>query len=1307
MRSKAIFNLHSFFFFISITGVVLFTHSTYAQQIRINEVMTSNSETISDQDGDYPDWIELHNFGKSAVNLKGMGISDQQNQPFKWVLPEIYIDAGGYILIFASGKNRWANELHTNFRLTSRGDDLYLFGSNGEELDFFPAKKIPTDISVGRSKDQPTDWVYFDEPTPGAANFHSGYLDLLSPPVFSYPAGFYNHGLEVHITHTDPEVTIYYTLDGSEPGFQSMVYSEPISVKEKDHLPDELALIPTSPIWEHPKEKGRKATVIRAIAMRSGFMDSDVQTSTYFVFPEGANAYSLPVVSISTDSRNFFDDEIGIYVPGNRYNPNSGNSTWQIRNANYRMTGDEWERPVNLEFFDEEGKQGFNLSAGARIHGAFTRAYPSKSLRLYFRNKYDFDNELAYPVFSHQSHLTYKRLLMRNGGNDYFHSIFRDGMMQTLVRDMGFSVQAFRPSVVFLNGEYWGLLNFRERIDKHYLESHFLVNPDKIELLENHRIPKEGDAENYLRFLNFLSRNDLKDEANYKVAEEWVDVENFTRYQVAQIYLGNTDWPGNNIRYWRKNTAGFLPNAPKGHDGRWRWVMYDTDFGFGLGTGNNPSHNTLEFATETHGPHWPNPSWSTFVLRAFLKSENYQKLFINTFADHLNTTFKPDRVVDVVEYFEKLFDPEIEQQINRWNNPGNSKQAWRQEVELIKDFGKKRESHVREHIKEYFKLKGEFDLEVDVSHSSRGYVQVNNISIIPQTSGINEDAYPWKGQYFQDVPITLIAHAYEGYTFSHWTGLSGNPKTPRIEVSAEQELKVKAVFTPSAIPLAYPLAQGSYLFSQWDNKQEAGTFPESMAFVYMNEEDPGLAAQIEGFTSGGFDLSSRTRVNGLGKKGVSFINTASGNEGYPSTKLGGALLAINTTGCHDLAIAFEASSLQQGSRLYALRLQYRIGGQGDFKDVLDRKGNPVQYIAGRDGQSAYFGPVNLPKEIENKAYVQLYWRYYFTGERLHHEHGQRSEIALGKVKIGNQKDFELNLRPFDIAERHYHFTRWPSSALAGAFPPSMGFVYMDQEDPGLEALPEGLTSGDYDLISRTRINGQGDLGFSIINTANEEGNPGYPGTRLGGAILAINTSKIIKGALEFKAGTLNPGSRVYHFRLQYRIGDHGPFKDFPGENGLPIVYNGSSLRGHSMTLGPYDLPDEIIGKENVQLFWRYYYSGERVSQDAGNRSELFVSEIYISGYDEITERKKARLFSNFPNPFYANTTIQYELKEETKVMIVLLDQNGRKVKTILDDYKMPGFYQVDFSGDGLQNGIYFCKLLTSSESEMKRVVLLR
>ncbi len=1032
--------------------IFFYTPESFGHDLYLNEIMASNATTIEDEDGDAEDWIEIYYSGSEPLNLEGYGLSDDYDRPFRWIFPDVIIEPGEFMVIWASGKDRNNPDypLHTNFRIASAGEEVLLTASDSTRIDELAPTAIPTDISLGRKPDGTGEWHFFNEPTPGAPNDTEGYQELLDPVEFSHSGGFYANNIELILSPPDPDVTIIYTMDGSEPdpaniggqtyqykdryrrnpsdtdgsladaAYESFEYSDPITITDRTEKPNRISRIHTTidnaitPEY-FPSHSIFKGTVIRARAVKTGALQSKEKTNTYFVTPEMRDWYTLPVVSIAMQENYLFGYETGIYVPGIIYDDwrsSSDDGAGGFSPANYHQRGYEWEHPAHMELF-EDGMTEASLKQrmGVRIHGGISRSFRMKSLRLYARNQYG-DNRFYHRIFPDLPYTEYNRLILRNSGNDFDLTLFRDAAIQEVVKHMNFDVQAYRPAIVFINGEYWGIHNFRERYDRHYLSRVYDVEDDRVDILEGNAWVKEGSDVHYNETINYIETYGLSADEHYEYIKTRIDVENFLDYQVAQIYVGNGDWPGNNIDFWRYQTDTYDPDAPYGKDGRWRWLMYDTDFGFGLFDIHPPSDNMLEFATRTDGPDWPNPPWSTFLLRSFLENETFRNNFINRFADQINTAFRPERVHNIINNMAEMVEPEIAEQIERWKRPGwGWVSVWENDVNVMRNFVNARPQYMRGHIREYFNIQSEVELTVNVSDPSTGCVYVNSIEISPSTPGIDPEPYPWTGIYFHNIPVTLKAKAYPGYKFSYWEGYDGDINAAEIELPMTEAAALTAVFEKDdeadLIPEPFKLADGVYVFEEWSSDVPAGVYPNNMVFVYMNEMEPGLDAEVEDLTFGVYNLDSRTRINGLEADGFAFINTSNeeGNPGYPGRRLGGAILALNTQGKKNIEVSWEGITVRPNSRVYNLRLQYRVGNDGKFQDVLDETGEPVEYRRHENpGHREHIGPVRLPPEVDNKAYVQLLWRYYFTGTRVDEESGQRSKMAVSGITVEGVDD---------------------------------------------------------------------------------------------------------------------------------------------------------------------------------------------------------------------------------------------------------------------------------------------------------------
>ncbi|OPZ90856.1 MAG: CotH protein [Firmicutes bacterium ADurb.Bin419] len=435
----------------------------------INEVMASNKSSIRDGDlqepkygsegGAYSDWVEIYNSSSKAVDLTDYTLSDDS---FSWKFPQGIVPAKGYLLVWASDKNKVTQDgqLHCNFKISASGETLTLKNTTGAVIDYVEIPSLSDDNSFGRLSDAATDFTIFLKSTPGSANING--TSYVNEPVFSHEAGFYADAFKLKLSTNEANAKIYYTTDGTDPipgKGGTREYTDGIEIKQLQNDTNSLL----------------KCSTIKAVTVKSGEASSKIITRSYFVNPDIKDKYDLPVVSLVTDPANFFDPEKGIYVEQNVQNK-----------------GSEWERPIHVEFFENDGSLGFSKYCGVRINGETTRLMiPQQSLRLYADRDYEDSKKIKYNIFpelkdkvSDKEITSFKRLILRNSGSDWTRTMFRDALVHSLASDINLDTQAYRPCVAFLNGEYWGIYNIRERYDNIYFESHYDLDKDNVALLE-------------------------------------------------------------------------------------------------------------------------------------------------------------------------------------------------------------------------------------------------------------------------------------------------------------------------------------------------------------------------------------------------------------------------------------------------------------------------------------------------------------------------------------------------------------------------------------------------------------------------------------------------------------------------------------------------------------------------------------------------------------------------------------------------------------------------------------------------------
>jgi hypothetical protein len=239
---------------------------------------------------------------------------------------------------------------------------------------------------------------------------------------------------------------------------------------------------------------------------------------------------------------------------------------------------------------------------------------------------------------------------------------------------MDVDYQAYQPAVLYLNGQYWGIQNMREKIDADFIESNYGIKKEDIDLLEGNGSVIEGSNGTYNNYITQLQQMDRSTQQAFDYISSQIDVQEFINYTIAQVYFANTDWPGNNIKYWREKS----PN------GKFRWLLFDTDFGFGLYSGSSyPTHPTLDFATDPTKNEWPNPAWSTLHLRLLLQNPMFKDRFVQTFMTAIHTTFSPDRVNQYINTIQQQIAPEIVRHKQRW---GGDLSGWNWEVNRLRSF---------------------------------------------------------------------------------------------------------------------------------------------------------------------------------------------------------------------------------------------------------------------------------------------------------------------------------------------------------------------------------------------------------------------------------------------------------------------------------------------------------------------------------------------------------------------------------------------------------------------------------------------
>lgn len=555
---------------------------------------------------------------------------------------------------------------------------------------------------------------------------------------FSLQAGFYHLPLEVSLL--SPGSRIYYTTDGSQPSRHSRMYKKPIRIT--------------------------RTQVVRAYAV-AGNKKGPYCGATYFI---NEPATTFPVVSIAASPALFFDPEYGLFVDGY-----AADNTMKKEGANFWTNK---EAVVHTEFFESDGSSVFNSNTGLRLFGGMSRLFPQKSMSIFARDRYG-DKKIHHPIFGSDGQKKFKSLVLRNGGSDWGKAHFRDELMTSLTEGWNLDHQAYRPAHLYINGKYWGIYNIREKLNRYYLADHFSIDKDSVDLLEHYLIRKAGSTRHYRQLIDYIRQHDLRDNQHYARVGLMMDTDNFIDHQIAEIFFDNQD-AGGNIKYWRAQRPG----------SKWRWLLFDMDWGMGLHDNRAYANNSLAFHTAANGPKWPNPPWSTFLLRNLLKNESFRQAFVNRFSDYLNTSLMPDRVLTKIDSFQQLLEPEIARHIARWNL---SNKEWYRQIGVLQNFARLRPGYMRQHLMAAFDTGN--PVQVALHPSPGGRIILND--------HIPVDTLGFEGTYFENIPVSVKAMADPGFRFVRWEGLyiDNSIQSFFLKLSGSQT-KLRAIFEPYTDPLA-------------------------------------------------------------------------------------------------------------------------------------------------------------------------------------------------------------------------------------------------------------------------------------------------------------------------------------------------------------------------------------------------------------------------------------------------------------------------------------------------------------------------
>ena len=685
-------------------------------QLKINELMQSNIDCIMDDLNDFPDsWVELYNDSQTGIDLRDYKLGLTDNAAEAWPLPIQRVDGKQYVLIYC---DKVGNGIHTNFRLDSgKGASVYLFMGDKVIDKVKDLKKQPSpNIAYGRKTDGADEWGYQIEPTPKKANCGDITDKILGDPVFSELGKVTRNNEAFSLTISLPEGTpegteIRMTTDGSEPIATSTLYTEPLSIKS--------------------------TTVIRARLFCNGYLSPRSVAQSYIFFPR---QITLPVVSIITNKKYLKDPTIGIYVDGN----------YMSGKKNYEFN---WRRPINIEIFDKEDKKSvINQLCETRIAGGATRSSARKSLAVYANKRFG-TKHFEYEFFPDQKPgiKAQKSFMLRNAGNDFDYLYMRDAIIQrSMAQHVDLDWQAWQPAIIYINGDYQGMLNIRERSNEDNIWANYqkLEDIDMIEISQdNSRMVEElkaGSWDNYNAFKDFYREQGH----TLKEYEEWMDCDEYINLMVMNLYFNNQDFPGNNVVLWRPTAEG----------GRWRWIAKDTDFGLGLYS-SSAEYKTIEWLYDPNydkDRKWANTSAATRLFRNMMEDEDIKRLFIDRAAIYMGDFLNEKGVRNIWDamYNKISYEyPNHRKLINEWWPNYN------EELNTARRWLSKRTNIFYKQLADFYQLGTPIPVSINRYLKSTPTIYFNDVEL-------SEGKFD--GKFFANRKVTLKAKAPEGKVITGW-----------------------------------------------------------------------------------------------------------------------------------------------------------------------------------------------------------------------------------------------------------------------------------------------------------------------------------------------------------------------------------------------------------------------------------------------------------------------------------------------------------------------------------------------------------
>lgn len=722
---------------------LLISFNSFAQ-IVVNEYSAANYNQSQDNYGDYEDWFELYNTDNTAIDLNGYYLSDKSNNLTKFLInSSVTINPNSHQIVYASGRDEIDNgSIHTNFKLhqTKGNEWIILTAPDGTTIiDSIHVKPCQTNHSRGLTTDGDSQWAVFTNPSPNTSNSGSS-LAYAQKPSFSLEPGNYSGTANLSISTDDNSSSIYYTTDGSTPDENSQLYTTPINLTN--------------------------TTVVKAIAINNdeAILNSFIEFGTYFI----DDTYSVPVISIAGDE---VDD---------------------------LLNGFQLEPVGTFELF-KDGVLVDNAVGDYNKHGNDSWAYPQRGFDYITRDQFGYNYAIQDEVFRTKDRDKYQRLIIKAAANDNYPFSYqasgahiRDAYVQSLsqISDLRMDERSYEPCILFLNGEYWGLYEIREKVDDlDFTDYYYGQGSGNVDFLKTWGGTwiEYGTDTGWVNIRNYILSNDMSVDANYNHAKSFYNTGSLIDYFILNSYVVNADWLNWNTAWWRGTN-------PEGNKKKWRYILWDMDntFDHGANYTGIPSSSPDADPCDPEGLGDTGGQGHVPIWNALLDNEEFFADYINRWTELSNNYFSCEHLLFHFDSLISIIEPEMPAQIDRW---GGTYNAWQTNVLDMRDFIENRceviNSGILDCYEDEYGIEGPYEVTIIVEPPLSGEVEINNYEI---------DSYPFTGEYFGGITQSLQASAGQDFVFSHWEFSNStipNNEMSEIEYELHSNNTIIAHFVPN------------------------------------------------------------------------------------------------------------------------------------------------------------------------------------------------------------------------------------------------------------------------------------------------------------------------------------------------------------------------------------------------------------------------------------------------------------------------------------------------------------------------------